>query len=64
MSARATKSGIAADIERKQEQKWDDLEEEGVPQAVVDWINAILDDPADVCDNAGWQSIHLFLKVG
>ncbi|XP_065177484.1 transgelin-3-like [Sycon ciliatum] len=61
---RASKSGIAADIEKKQEQKWDDLEEEGVPQAVTDWINALLDDPNDVCEDAGWQTIHRFLKDG
>lgn len=64
MTGRASKSGIAADIEKKLEQKWDDLEAEGVPQAIVDWINAILDSPDDVCEDANWDTIHRFLKDG
>eukprot|EP00117_Sycon_ciliatum_P018575 scpid67487/ scgid17119/ Transgelin-3 len=61
---RASKSGLAADIEKKLEAKLDELEEEGVPQAIVDWINAVLDDQADVCESAHWKDIHEFLKDG
>lgn len=60
---RASKSGIAADIEKKLEQKLDDLEDEGVPLAIVDWLNAVLDSEADVCEGTEWQDIQEFLKV-
>ena len=60
---RASKSGLAATIEKKLEGKLDDLEAEGVPQDIVDWLNAVLSNEDDVCDGNGWKEIHEFLKV-
>ena len=42
MAYRATKSGIAADIEKKMEVKMSELEAEGITRFIVDWVNAVL----------------------
>ncbi|XP_065192416.1 transgelin-3-like [Sycon ciliatum] len=47
MAYRASKSGIAADIQKKMEAKMDELEAEGITGYIVSWINAVLSGDAD-----------------
>lgn len=61
-SMRASKSGIAADIERKMERKMQELEEEGIPGYIVDWLNAVLGGEAIAGRTA--KDIHVALKDG
>lgn len=67
MAHRATKSGIAADIQKKMEAKMEELESEGITRYIVDWINAVLAVAAPdlgqiVGDKA--NDIHLALMDG
>ncbi|KAK2151146.1 hypothetical protein LSH36_374g01015 [Paralvinella palmiformis] len=41
--SRAKKAGDAAQLEKKLEQKYDEIEAEGTPKAVVDWIHEVLE---------------------
>ena len=46
------------------EDKWEDLQREGVQNAVVDWLNCTLDNPDELCKSAEWDDIHMFLRDG
>lgn len=66
MAHRAKKSGLGADIERKMEESYDKEEKAGTPQAVVTWINAVLENTPDVspCPGSAYNQIACYLKDG
>ncbi|KAL4224930.1 Calponin repeat [Mactra antiquata] len=61
---RATKVGVAYVVEQKQEQNYDREEEAGVPQAVICWINAVLDGEHDKIPGGDWKSFCNHIKDG
>ncbi|XP_050409793.1 transgelin-2 [Patella vulgata] len=61
--SRASKSGLAADIERKLEHQYDATEARGTPDAVRMWILATLGEKSDVVKN-DFKSIAAYLKDG
>lgn len=66
MAHRAKKSGLGADIERKMEESYDKEEKAGTPQAVVTWINAVLENTPGVapCPGSAYNQIATYLKDG
>lgn len=64
MSNRATKAGDAYRTEAKFEQKYDEEEKVGTPQAVLAWIGKVLGSSVPACGGSDWQSIQSYLKDG
>ncbi|KAK6191752.1 hypothetical protein SNE40_003355 [Patella caerulea] len=61
--SRASKSGLAADIERKLERQYDEAEANKVPDAVRVWILATLGEKLDSV-GTDFKSLAAFLKDG
>ncbi|XP_062509625.1 transgelin-3-like [Corticium candelabrum] len=63
-SMRATKSGIGADIQKKMEAKYDAALEEGTPQKVIEWVNAVLAGHHDPCPGFQAEQVAVYFKNG
>eukprot|EP00118_Oscarella_pearsei_P024595 m.306374 g.306374 ORF g.306374 m.306374 type:complete len:204 (+) comp41197_c0_seq1:77-688(+) len=63
-ASRAEKSGIGADIQRKMEEKYDAAVEEGTPQKVVNWMNAVLAGQYDPCPGYSAEELAVYLRSG
>ncbi|XP_065834050.1 muscle-specific protein 20-like [Oscarella lobularis] len=63
-ASRAEKSGIGADIQKKMEAKYDQAVEEGTPQRVVAWINAVVGSDHAPCPGHSAEEIAAHLKSG
>jgi len=66
MAHRAKKSGLGAEIERKMEESYDKEEKAGTPQAVVTWLNSVLEGTAGIaaCPGSAYNQIAAYLKDG
>jgi len=66
MANRAKKSGLGAEIERKMEESYDKEEKAGTPQAVVLWINGVLEGTPGFtpCPGSAYNQIAAYLKDG
>ncbi|ESO97531.1 hypothetical protein LOTGIDRAFT_228200 [Lottia gigantea] len=62
--SRASKSGLAADIERKLENQYDAADKVGTPAAVMTWIQAVVGDEHPGCSGTDWKSISGHLRDG
>jgi len=61
---RARKSGIGADIERKQEERYDKEEADGTTNAIMLWVNAVLQGEHQSIPNFSHREMHRSLKDG
>jgi len=62
--SRARKSGDAYDLEKKLEKRYDEEEENGTPQRIVEWLNKVLANIVPPCEGTTWQDIQTYLKDG
>ncbi|CAD5114999.1 DgyrCDS4023 [Dimorphilus gyrociliatus] len=61
---RAKKAGIALDIERKLEEKYNEEDALGTPDRVIKWINEILKGEHAPCTRTGWRHLQFHLRDG
>ncbi|BFZ15934.1 hypothetical protein BsWGS_18973 [Bradybaena similaris] len=61
---RAKKSGLGADIERKLEGRYDEEEAAGTMNAIVVWINAVLQGEHEPIANQSHKELHRALRDG
>ncbi|XP_064603581.1 transgelin-2-like [Liolophura sinensis] len=64
MAGRASKSGIGYQQEKKMEANYDREEAAGTPQAIVTWVNGVIQGQHDPCPNASFESIAAYFKDG
>ncbi|XP_012944142.1 rac guanine nucleotide exchange factor B [Aplysia californica] len=63
-NTRAKKSGIGAEIDRKLEERYDQEEAAGVTNAIMIWLNAVLQGEHDSIPNSSQKELHRCLKDG
>ncbi|XP_067655647.1 transgelin-2-like isoform X1 [Haliotis asinina] len=65
-ASRAKKSGIGYQIEQKMETSYDQLEQDGTPEAIKTWIQAVLsgDEEAGSLKSCKQRDLHEWLKSG
>ncbi|XP_071100260.1 transgelin-2-like isoform X1 [Haliotis cracherodii] len=65
-ASRAKKSGIGYQIEQKMETSYDQLEQDGTPEAIRAWIQAVLagDEEAGSLKSSKQRDLHEWLKSG
>lgn len=61
---RAQKTGIAYEVEKKQEHNYDREEEAGTPTHVVNWINAVTQGEHDPIPETEWKAFNTHIKDG
>lgn len=61
---RAQKVGIAYEVEKKQELNYDREETAGVPQAICNWINAIVGSDHENIPATDWKSFNTHIRDG
>ncbi|KAK3768805.1 hypothetical protein RRG08_061264 [Elysia crispata] len=61
---RAKKSGLAADIDRKLEQRYDKLEEGGTMSYIMVWLNAIIEKDHEAIASHLHKELHRSLRDG
>ncbi|XP_065180985.1 myophilin-like [Sycon ciliatum] len=61
---RPTGYGLVPQTDGKLEEKMDAFAATDIPEKIVSWLNAVLDNPADACKSHDWKDIQEFLKDG
>ena len=61
---RAKKSGIGADIEKKLENRYDQEEAAGTMNAILVWVNAIIQGEHEAIQNQSQKELHRALRDG
>ncbi|RUS81306.1 hypothetical protein EGW08_010913 [Elysia chlorotica] len=61
---RAKKSGLAADIDRKLEQRYDEVESGGTTNSIMVWINAVVGKDHEEIPSHFFKELHRSLRDG
>lgn len=61
---RAKKSGLGADIERKREAKYDEVEAGGTTNAIMIWLNAVVEGDHEHISSHTHKELHRALRDG
>lgn len=61
---KAKKAGITLAAQKKQEEKYDAIENIGTPERVITWMNATLGPDVIPCAGSQWRKIQFWLRDG